>query len=320
MADSIRTDSRGDGAARTATPPPGGSLDPAVLDQLSGLTLVARTVVEGFMTGQHRSPFRGSSAEFAQYREYVPGDELRRMDWRVWARSDRLVIKEFVEETTLNCHILVDASESMAYGSLPYTKFDYARWCAAALAHLVLSARDTAGLVLFDEHERTRVAPKNGDVQKRGILEALENAQPGGPTSIGQVLFWLNGRLSRKGIIVILSDFFDEPDKIVEGVRRLRHVGHEPILVQLLDPLELSFDLSTLTRFEGLEDAGRLKIDPKAIRAAYRKEIEAHCDTLARQARSLSVDYLRVTTDMDLGAVLSTYLARRTARVRGGGR
>src|SRR5690349_11225982 len=151
-----------------------GSLDPAVLDQLEGLSLVARTVVDGYLAGQHRSPKRGSSAEFAQHREYVPGDELRRVDWKVFARSDRLVIKEYDDETSLDCHLLVDGSESMAFGSLAWTKFEYARWCAAALALLVLQTRDTAGLVLVDERERQKVPPKTGNVQKRDILAALE--------------------------------------------------------------------------------------------------------------------------------------------------
>ncbi len=163
-------------------------LDPAVLDRLEGLELVARTVVEGTMTGHHRSPLRGSSAEFAQHREYVVGDELRRPDWKVFARSDRLVVKEMVEETTLACHLLVDASESMAFGSRGWSKLDYARWCAAALAYLVIQARDTAGLVIFDSAERTKVPPANGEPQKHAIWKALDDAAPSGPTGVGDVL------------------------------------------------------------------------------------------------------------------------------------
>jgi uncharacterized protein (DUF58 family) len=227
-----------------------GSLDPAVLDRLAGLSLVARSVVDGYLAGQHRSPLRGNSAEFAQHREYVPGDELRRLDWKVFARSDRLVIKEFDEETSLDCHILVDGSESMAFGSLAWTKFEYARWCAAALSHLVLQARDTAGLVLFDEEERKKVPPKTGAGQEHNILDALEAHVPGGKTKIGDVLFWLSGRLRRKGLVVIFSDFFDDLDKIVEGLRRLSYAGHEPILFQIVDPLEMSFDISYLVRLD----------------------------------------------------------------------
>ncbi|HUR29015.1 MAG TPA: DUF58 domain-containing protein [Planctomycetota bacterium] len=297
-----------------------GSLDPAVLDKLAGLSLVARTVVDGYLAGQHRSPKRGSSAEFAQHREYVSGDELRRIDWKVFARSDRLVIKEYDDETSLDCHLLVDGSESMAFGSLPWTKFEYARWCAAALAQLVLQARDTAGLVLFDETERKKVPPKTGTAQKHDILAALEEYQPGGKTKIGDVLFWLTSRLRRKGIVAIFSDFFDEPDKIVEGLRRLSYAGHEPILFQIVDPLEQTFDISYLVRLDGLEGAGVHKVDPKSLRAAYIEEFEAHQRDLAAQTRHLGLDYVKLSTGQDLGAALSTYLARRAARSRGGRR
>jgi uncharacterized protein (DUF58 family) len=295
-------------------------LDPAVLDRLEGLSLVARTVVEGFMSGHHRSPFRGSSAEFAQHREYVAGDELRRIDWKVFARNDRLVVKEFVEETTLNCHLLVDASESMAFRSLAWSKFDYARWCAAALAHLVLAQRDTAGLVLFGESERVRVPPANGEPQKRAILTALEQARPAGRTSVGSVLNWLATRLRRKGIVAVFSDFFDDLEPVAEGLRRLVHGGHEPILFQVVDPLELSFEIEHLARLDGLEESGVMKVDPRALRAAYIEEIGRHNDALAREARRLRIDYVRCPTRQDVGAVLSTYLAHRGARVRGGRR
>lgn len=297
-----------------------GSLDPAVLDRLAGLTLVARTVVDGYMAGHHRSPLRGNSAEFAQHREYVPGDELRRLDWKVFARSDRLVIKQYDEETSLDCHLLVDGSESMAFGSLGWTKFEYARWCASALAHLVLDARDTAGLVLFDENERKKVPPKNGVEQERDILSALEAYVPEGKTRIGDVLFWLSGRLRRKGIIVILSDFYDDLDKIVEGLRRLSYAGHEPILLQIVDPLEASFDIEHLVRLDGLEAAGVQKVDPKSLRAAYVEEFEAHARELALRARKLGLDCVQMSTSQDLGAALSTYLAHRQARSRGGRR
>lgn len=294
-------------------------LDPAVLDRLSGLALVARTVVEGYMTGHHRSPQKGSSIEFAQHRQYVPGDELRALDWKIFARSDRLVVKEFVAETNLACHLLVDASESMAFGSLGRTKFDYARWCAAALAHLVIRARDAAGLVLFDQDVRAKVAPRAGLQQEHEILTLLERATPSGATGVGGVLGWIAGRLRRRGIVAIFSDFFDDEEKIVAGVRRLLYGGHEPILFQVLDPQELEFDYSGLLRLDGLEGAGRLLVDPNAIRAAYRQEIGAHVERLARAARALSCDFVQLSTAAPLDAALSTYLARRETRARAGG-
>ena len=292
------------------------SLDPAVLDRLSGLDLVARTVVEGFMAGHHRSPQRGSSIEFAQHRQYVPGDELKHVDWQIFARSDRLVVKEFVEETNFSCHLLVDASESMSFGSLKWTKFDYARWCAAALGHLVIRQRDAAGLVLFDDDVRDKVPPKNGVHQQGEIVQALERATPSGVTGVGEVLRWISGRLRRRGIVAIFSDFFDEVDALVEGMRRLVHGGHEPILFQVLDPQELEFDYERLRRLDGLEGLGRVKIDPKAIRNAYREEIQKHNNELKRQARMLGADFVSLVTSQPLDVALSTYLARRTARAR----
>jgi uncharacterized protein (DUF58 family) len=302
------------------SPTASSALDPAVLDRLSGLSLVARTVVEGFMAGQHRSPHLGSSVEFAQHREYVPGDELKRVDWRVFARSDRLVVKQYVEETNLVCHLLVDASESMAYSSLAWTKFDYARWCAAAIAHLVLEQRDTAGLVIFDEQHRAKVPPGNGALQRKNILETLEKASPSGPTRIGNVLDWIAPKLKKRGIVCIFSDLFDEPDRILAGVKRLLYGGHEPILFQVLDPQETAFEFTTLLRLEGLENSGLYKVDPRAIRAAYLEEIGRHNRELARQASALSVDFVPLPTSTGLDAALSTYLAHRMARARGGRR
>ena len=296
-----------------------GRLDPSVLDSLGGLSLVARTVVEGFMAGQHRSPLRGSSVEFAQHRQYVPGDELRKLDWKIFARNNRLVVKEFVEETNFSCHLLVDASASMSFGSLGWTKFDYARWAAAALGHLVLAQRDAAGLVLFDDDVRSKVSPANGQHQAVAITQTLEEATPNGATGVGEVLSWIGGRLSRKGIVAVFSDFFDDEQALIDGMRRLTHAGHEPILFQVLDPQELEFDYAQLLRLEGLEGGGRLKVDPKALRIAYREAIRSHQETLARQAQKLSVDFVSLETSKPLDVTLSTYLAHRIARARVGG-
>ena len=301
---------------------PAGVIDPAVLDRLSGLSLVARRVVEGYMAGHHTSPHRGSSVEFRQHRAYAPGDELRSIDWKVFARSDRLVVKEYVEETHLSLNLLLDGSESMAYGSVEHegglrTKFEYARWCAAALAHLAISQRDTAGLVIFDSAERAKVPPGNGAPQEAAIFQALSVATPTGPTNVGSVLDWLGGRLAHRGITAIFSDFFDDLAAVRRGLERLVHGGHEPILFQIVDPAELSFDFTSLLRLDGLEDEGIHKIDPKAIREAYREEIEAHNTGLAKIAAGLSLDYVVIRTSDPLDAVLAAYLAQRTARARG---
>jgi uncharacterized protein (DUF58 family) len=294
----------------------GAPLDPALLDRLGGLELVARTVVEGFMAGHHRSPHRGSSVEFAQHRAYVQGDELRHVDWKIFARSNRLVVKEFVEETNYSCHLLVDVSESMAFTSQRWSKLDYARWCAAALAHLVIRHRDAAGLVLFDESARDKVPPKTGGAQLAVIVAQLEAARPSGTTGVGRVLSWIHTRLRARGIVCVFSDFFDDLDAIDAGLRRLIHGGHEPILFQVLDPQELEFDYERLLRLDGLEGAGRIKVDPKAIRQAYKEEVQAHQEELKRRARALSIDFVRMVITEPLDAALSTYLVHRAARAR----
>jgi uncharacterized protein (DUF58 family) len=293
------------------------SLDPAVLDRLSKLMLVARTVVEGFMAGGHRSPHRGSSVEFAQHREYVAGDDLRYLDHKIFARSDRLVVKEFVEETNFACHLAVDCSASMGFGSAAWSKFDYARWAAAALAYLVLSQRDTAGLLLFDGQVRDKVPPGNGAAQTASILKSLEAAEPAGATGVGEVLGWLGSRLRQRGIVCVLSDFLDEPQKILEGVRLLRLGGHEPILFQVLDPRELDFAFDGQLRLEDLESDARVKVDAKALREAYCEEVARHVQTLADKSRALGVDFVSLRTDQPLDVALSTYLSRRMARGRG---
>lgn len=297
-----------------------GVVDPAVLDRLSNLELVARRVVEGLMAGQHRSPLHGSSSEFAQHRQYAPGDELRRLDWKVFARSNRLVVKQYVEETSLSLNLLVDGSESMGYGSLEWTKLDYARWCAAALTHLVLGQRDTVGLVVFDEDWRAKVPPGNGGPQKVSIFQTLEAMTAEGPTAVGKALERLAPRLRQRGLTAVFSDFFEDVDQVIEGVKHLLSGGHEPILFQVLDPAELDFTFDHLVRFDGMEATGQRKLDPRELREAYQEEIKTHNQRLARAAAGLNVDLVSIRTDEPLDAVLAAYLDQRSARARGGGR
>lgn len=305
-------------------PRPPAAFDPAALDKLGKLALVARTVVDGYMAGQQVSPHRGSSIEFAQHREYVAGDDPRFVDEKIYARTNRLVVKEFVEETNLACHLLVDGSASMGFASqaspsgVPRTKLLYASWCAAALAHLVLRRRDVAGLVLFDQRERTKVPPKNGAEQAAAILRVLEAAQPSGSTAVGASLDWLVTRLRRRGIVCVFSDFFEDPDQILAGVERLRLAGHEPILFEVLDPAELRFDYRGHLRLDDLEGGPALKIDAQSVREAYLEELERHRSGLRRRAAALGVDWVELSTDTPLDVALSAYLNRRLAVRRGG--
>ena len=306
----------GPGGAKPGAASASSVLDPAVIDHISSLTLVAQTVVEGFMSGQHRSPQKGSSVEFAQHREYVHGDQLRHIDWQIFARSDRLVVKEFVEETNFSCHLLLDSSESMAFTSHKWTKFDYARWCVSSLAYLIIRQRDAAGLATFDSKLQNFLPPTNGSHQMHTILAQLEATEPNGETGIVDALQDISSKMSRRGIVAIFSDFFVDIEALGSGLKRLRHAGHEPILFQVLDPQELEFDFDQLRRLDGLEGLGNIKVDPKEIRQAYREEIQKHQAELQNLVRELGCDFVPLTTKDSLAVTLSTYLARRSARAR----
>ncbi|MEZ5979941.1 MAG: DUF58 domain-containing protein [Planctomycetota bacterium] len=292
------------------------SLDPAVLDKLSKLSLVARSVVEGFMAGAHRSPLKGASVEFAQHREYVPGDDPRFIDERIFAKTGRLVVKEFVEETNFSCHVAVDTSASMGFGSVAWTKLDYARWCAAALAYLVLKKRDWVGLVTFDTKARRELPPGGGAPQTLSIFRELEALAPRADTNVGALMVGLADRLRRRGIVVVISDFFDDPETILDGARRLHIAGHEPILVQVLDPQEISFELDGHLRLDPLESGDAVKVDARSIRQAYVEEFGRHQDALTTGCRAIGADFVSMTTTTGLDVALSAYLTRRMARRR----
>lgn len=292
------------------------SLDPVVLDRLSKLSLVARSVVEGFMAGAHRSPLRGASVEFAQHREYVPGDDPRFIDERIFAKTGRLVVKEFIEETNFSCHIALDASRSMDFGTVGRTKLTYAKWCAAALAYLILNSRDYAGLVVFDESLRREVPPGGGAPQALTLFRELEAAEPGGDTQVGELLFGLAERLRRRGIVVVISDFFDDAERVVDGVRRLASAGHEPILLQIIDPAERNFSFDGHLKFDPLESGETLRVDARTIREAYLEELRRHTETLAHGCRALGADFVTLDTGTGLDVALSAFLTRRMGRRR----
>ena len=290
-----------------------------MLDALAGLDFVARTVVEGYLAGQHRSPRRGSSAEFAQHREYAPGDDLRHVDWRIFAKSQRLVVKEYVEESNLVAYIAVDTSGSMGFTSgasrtAKWTKLDYARWVAAALGHLILGQRDLVGIELFDSTPGTRLPPAGGAPQRGAMIELLESATPSGGTDEGAAFSDLAQKMPHRGVAVLISDFLGEPAEMFAGIEDLVARGHEPLLLQVLDPRELDFNCEGYLRLDDLEGGGPLKVDARVLGDAYREEVAAHQAELARRAARLSLDFLPMTTDMGIDNALSAYLSRRAAR------
>lgn len=288
--------------------------DPKTLSQLARLQLRARLVVEGVLSGLHRSPYHGFSVEFAQHREYTPGDEIRYIDWKVFGRSDRHYIKEFEEETNLKAYLLLDASSSMTYASGPLSKLEYASVVAASLASLFLRQRDAVGLVIFDDAVRRYLPPRSLPGHFTQILEELERLEPAPKTDIGQTFHEMAERITRRGLVIILSDLFGDAEETLLGLRHFRHRRHEVIVFQIVDRDELAFPFEDLTKFEGLEGEPELLVDPLGVREEYLRQFEAFVETLKRGCRESSIDWVQMPTDQPVDLALSNYLAGRMRR------
>jgi len=295
------------------------SLDPRVLDRISGLDLKARAIVEGYISGLHRSPFHGFSVEFAEHREYVPGDDPRFLDWKVYGKTDRLYIKRYEEETNLEAHLIVDGSESMNYRgsdeSLP-SKFEYARMAAAALAYVVTGQQDGAGLVLFDERVRLRLPARSGQGHLRNIVHELDKYGPQKSTGLGRALAEVAEVVRRRGLVILFSDLMDDMKEVSRGLRQLRHRGHEVLLFHILAEDEVTFPFQRMARFEGMEDETTLTADPASLRDAYLAEVKAFRKNLRRVCTANRIDLIEVASNTNLGVVLAAYLARRASRRR----
>ena len=294
-------------------------LDPKVLNKVGKLELRARLVMEGFISGMHKSPFRGFSVEFAQHREYVPGDDIRYIDWKIFGKSDRFYIKEFEEETNLRAHIFLDQSESMDYGHEGgMTKYDYAATAASALAYMIQQQSDAVGLNLFNNEIVTTVPPSNTRANLGNILHQLGEASPTSKTAIGSVLAELAGQLPRRGMILILSDLFDEPDEVLQGLRALAQRGHDVVVFHIFDHDEVEFPFERMTLFEGLEEMPELLVDPRSLRDAYLAEIGAFQEEIRKGCLKDRIDYVKIVNSQDLDVVLSSYLASRAAQAKRG--
>lgn len=294
-------------------------LDPRILDQIAGLELKAQRIVEGYVSGLHRSPFHGFSVEFAEHREYVPGDDIRFLDWKVYGKTDRLYLKQYEEETNLEAHCVIDASESMAYTSKEDTgpsKYDYALWSAAALSYLITQQQDAVGLVLYDEAIRKTLPAQSNQAHLRAILAELETSAPQSGTGTGRALAEVSEAVRRRGIILLFSDLLDDPKEVVRGLKRLRARGHEVVLFHILARDEVTFPFERMTRFEGMEDPSRLLADPLALKTAYLDEVERFRRMLRRVCTQNRIDLVSLDTASSLGVVLSAYLAKRAARRR----
>jgi len=292
-------------------------LDPQVLAKVEKLELRARLVVEGFVSGMHRSPYRGYSVEFAQHREYVPGDDIRFLDWKILGKSDRFYIKEFEEETNLRAYLFADQSESMAYGHEGgMSKFDYSATAVASLAYLIQQQSDAVGLSLFNEDVVRTIPPSNTRANLGNILGSLQEAEPTARTKIGSVLHELASSIKDRGMVLIFSDLFDDPDEIMRGLKEIVRRGHDVMVFHTLDRDEIDFPFERMTLFDGLEHMPELLVDPRSLKHAYLEEINGFLDTIRKGCLAQRIDYVRLVNHQPLDVVLSSFLAARTARIK----
>lgn len=289
-------------------------IDPIVLSRISSLELLARGVVEGFVTGLHRSPFKGFSVEFMAYRPYMPGDDLMHLDWKLFARTDRYYIKEFEDETNTALHLLFDVSASMEYGSHAVSKRTYGSYLAASLAYLMIRQRDSVGISFFDDRVIEYLRPRGTRGHLHTLLQRLEQVSSGARSDMGKPLHELAERQRKRGFVVLISDLLDDAGAIIDGLRHFRHVGHEVIVFHVLDPQELSFEFEDLAAFEDMETGERLVIAPEVARATYLDNFNRYQDSLRRACGELGVDYVLLPTNRPLDFALFQYLAARSRR------
>jgi uncharacterized protein (DUF58 family) len=290
-------------------------LDPAVIARLGTMELKARTVVEGFLAGLHRSPYKGFSVEFAEYRQYLPGDDLSTLDWKVYARSDRHYVKKFEEETNLECHLLLDISASMAYrGSAPMSKLEYGSVLVASLAYLMNRQRDATGLLAFDDRIAFRMPAGARPGHLHALLLALDRMQPGTQSDVGRPLHQLAESLAKRSLVVLVSDLLDDPAPVIKGLKHLRFRGTDVVVFQVLDPNELTFPFSGASRFRDLESAQEVVADPASVRTAYLRELAGLTLRYDRELRGAGIDYVQLDTSQPLDFALLAYLSARAKR------
>jgi uncharacterized protein (DUF58 family) len=287
-------------------------LDPAVLAGISGLDLIAKTVVDGFVAGLHRSPDFGFSQEFAEYRAYTPGDDLRHVDWNLFARTERCYLKRYRGETNSQLTILLDASNSMNYGSQRVSKMDYARYTAASLFYLAIhNQRDPAGLIVFDDEVRNYIRPSTRQGQLHRLLSGLEQAEPKARTDFMKPLAHFQEFLRRRGVVLVISDFYESPEVIVKTIEPLRFHGSDVVLFHVLDPKEIQPELRGPSILVDMETEQRLEVIPEYVKGEYRRKMDGHLQQMRERTRAAGLDYHLLVTDKPLDAALSEYLFLR---------
>ncbi len=284
---------------------------PEKLSRLGNLQLLARTVVEGYISGLHRSPFKGFSTEFAEYRPYIHGDDLKHFDWKVYARTDKQYMREYEEETNMTCTLLLDASGSMAYRSDGVSKFEYACFLAAALTYLMVHQRDQVGLMIFAETVLQRIPPRNSPAHMKFILDRLEDIRPQGLTGIADALHSIATSLKRRGLVVVISDLVDDQDTVMNALQHFRHDRHEVIVFNVFDKAEMEFPFRGLVEFRDMETRQKLQTRPEVIRDEYLANVRDFIDRYRRDCRNSAIDYQLVTTDAPFEFMLAAYLSKR---------
>ena len=286
-------------------------LDPRAIARAEALGMNARFIVEGYMAGEHKSPYRGFAIEFAQHREYAPGDDVRHLDWKVQAKTERYYIKQYEQETNFVAHLLLDGSESMKYGSGEISKLEYGKMMAACLAYLILHQRDAVALGIFDEEVQEYLPRSDNRDNLFRIMDRLAGFEPLRGTRLAPVLHGMAGQIKRKGIVIVISDFFDDEEELLQSVQHLRFKGHEVIMMQVLDPCEIDFPFIGNVEFEGLEDLPLIRTRPSQIKKSYHREFEKFRERLRSDVERHQCHFVGVRTDQPLDEVLANYLTFR---------
>ncbi len=288
--------------------------NPVELAQFAQLELIARQLVEGLMMGRHRSPFKGSSVEFVEHRDYYPGDEIRHIDWRAYGKTGRYYVKQFEDETNLRAHLLIDVSGSMQYAGRHLSKFQYARMLAASLAWLLLGQRDSVGMITFDSRIREQLKPSSSRDAFRRILEILDSCSPGSDTSIGTILEAALPVIPRRSLLLLISDCFDDVDVLVKALQRCRHAQHEVVIFRIAAPEEVDFPFERPTQFRNLENVDeRLLVDPARLRKEYLRQYSEFTRTLTKECGAMGIDCRAILTSDPLQKTLGSWLAERMA-------
>jgi uncharacterized protein (DUF58 family) len=286
-------------------------LHPEAIARISRLELRARHIVEGFLSGIHRSPYFGQSVEFLQHREYAPGDDLRHVDWKVWAKQDRLCVKQYEEDTNLRSTLLVDVSRSMQYGSGPLNKYEYGATVAVSLAYLLLRQQDAVGCVTFDEAVRVKTPPRSKRSHLSSIIQALDVSTPRDKTDLASILTEVAEAYPRRGLMVLVSDLLVDREGLFKGLKLLRRQGHDVLLFHVLDDDELDFNFNGAMRFEGLEGVDALNCNPRALREGYLAALQTYLDEIRRGCARHTIDYALLRTSQPLDAALAKFLSNR---------